>query len=81
MIQLTPERLLQSDCQPWAQHRNSREISAESLSALGSALQLQRGYCRVIVSPGLNTATPERLVQSHCFPLAQHFNSREMLAE
>ena len=43
MIPFAPG-LLQSDCQPWAQHRNSREISAESLSALGSALQLQRVF-------------------------------------
>ena len=36
-----PERLVQSDGQPWAQHGNSREISAESLSALEPALYLQ----------------------------------------
>jgi hypothetical protein len=40
----TPERLLQSDCQPWAHH--------------------SRG-----------------IVQSHCFPVAQHFNSGEVIAE
>ena len=53
----TPERLLQSDCQPWAQHRNSREISAESLFSFGSTLQLQRDVGRVIVCLGLNIST------------------------